>query len=267
MVSYGTTVHWCVRAAYQLKERHGIEAEVIDLRSLVPLDVETVLASVRKTSKALVVHEDKMFSGFGGEIVAQIIERCFWSLDAPILRIGSEYCPVPFSRLLEREVLPHVEDVYEKALMLMERRPESVQVPSAKRSVEKASPPVGDKDLTEIIALYEARRREAQSKVGVGESEKFLAEAWVNRQLMSVLMDENWFGLGLLAQLKSSTSLGARSLASAVGSSVDEVAATLARLVGLGALEVHSGLFTCADRGIEVLHNLEKSVGLSLDSQ
>ncbi|HSO73195.1 MAG TPA: thiamine pyrophosphate-dependent enzyme [Blastocatellia bacterium] len=118
IVSYGTPVHWCLRAANQLKDEHGISAEVIDLRSIVPFDIDTVVTSVRKTSKALVVHEDKVFGGFGGEISAQITERCFAVLDGPVLRVGSKDCPVPFSKILERAVLPQVEDVYQKALAL-----------------------------------------------------------------------------------------------------------------------------------------------------
>ncbi|HXU35709.1 MAG TPA: thiamine pyrophosphate-dependent enzyme [Blastocatellia bacterium] len=118
IVTYGTTVHWCLRAASQLKDEHGIEAEVIDLRSLVPLDMDTVVASVRKTAKALVVHEDKVFSGFGGEIASQISEQCFDCLDGPVLRVGSEYAPVPFAKILERAVLPQVDDVVKRALEL-----------------------------------------------------------------------------------------------------------------------------------------------------
>jgi 2-oxoisovalerate dehydrogenase E1 component len=118
IISYGTPVHWCMRAATQLKDEHDVEAEVIDLRSIVPLDIETVLASVRKTGKALVVHEDKVFAGFGGEIVAQIAEKCFDCLDGPVMRVGSPYSPVPFSKILERAVLPQVEDIYGKALEL-----------------------------------------------------------------------------------------------------------------------------------------------------
>ena len=118
IVSYGTLVHWCLRAASQLKDEHGIEAEVIDLRTLVPLDIETVVNSVRKTSKLLIAHEDKVFAGFGGEIAAQVAEQCFDCLDAPILRVGSKFCPVPFAKVLERAVLPQVEDVYRKALEL-----------------------------------------------------------------------------------------------------------------------------------------------------
>jgi len=118
IITYGTTVHWCLRAANQLKDEHNIEAEVIDLRTLVPLDMETVINSVRKTSKALVVHEDKVFSGFGAEVAAQIAEKCFDCLDGPVMRVGSEFSPVPFSKILERAVLPQVEDVFERALQL-----------------------------------------------------------------------------------------------------------------------------------------------------
>jgi 2-oxoisovalerate dehydrogenase E1 component len=77
-----------------------------------------VIDSVRKTSKALVVHEDKVFGGFGGEIAAQITEKCFDVLDGPVLRVGSKDCPVPFSKILERAVLPQVDDVFQKALAL-----------------------------------------------------------------------------------------------------------------------------------------------------
>ncbi len=118
IVSYGTPVHWCLRAATQLLDEQAINAEVIDLRSLVPLDMETVLASVRKTSKALVVHEDKVFSGLGAEIASQIQEECFSELDGPVLRVGSPFSPVPFSKILERAILPQVEDIVEKALKL-----------------------------------------------------------------------------------------------------------------------------------------------------
>lgn len=119
IVAYGTVVHWCERAANKLKDEHGIEAEVIDLRTLVPLDTETVFNSVRKTSRVLIAHEDKVFSGFGGELASQIAEHCFADLDAPILRVGSQFSPVPFSKILERAVLPDVEDVYQKALELI----------------------------------------------------------------------------------------------------------------------------------------------------
>jgi 2-oxoisovalerate dehydrogenase E1 component len=118
IVAYGTVVHWSLRAATQLKDEHGIEAEVVDLRTLVPIDLETVIDSVRRTSKVLIAHEDKVFGGFGGELAAQITEQCFDILDGPVMRVGSKFCPVPFSKTLERAMLPQVEDVYEAALKL-----------------------------------------------------------------------------------------------------------------------------------------------------
>ncbi|HXG65717.1 MAG TPA: thiamine pyrophosphate-dependent enzyme [Blastocatellia bacterium] len=118
IVSYGTTVHWCLRAAAQLKDEHGIEAEVIDLRSIVPVDIEAVKDSVRKTAKLLIAHEDAVFAGFGAEIAAQISEECFEYLDGPIMRVGAANTPIPFSKILERAVLPEVSNIYEKALRL-----------------------------------------------------------------------------------------------------------------------------------------------------
>jgi 2-oxoisovalerate dehydrogenase E1 component len=120
IITYGTTVHWSLRAANQLKDEHGLEAEVIDLRSIMPFDMEAIAASVKKTSRVLIVHEDKVTGGVGGEIAARIADECFDYLDAPIMRVGSADSPVPFSRILERAVLPQVEDVYEKALKLAE---------------------------------------------------------------------------------------------------------------------------------------------------
>ena len=95
IVAYGTPVHFALEAARVL-EKDGKSVEVIDLRSLVPLDWDAVLASVRKTSRVLVAHEDKVHGGFGGEIAAQIQERAFAFLDAPVGRVGSEFTPVGF---------------------------------------------------------------------------------------------------------------------------------------------------------------------------
>jgi 2-oxoisovalerate dehydrogenase E1 component len=120
IITYGTTVHWSLRAANQLKEEHGLEAEVVDLRSIEPLDMDAIKATVQKTNRVLVVHEDKVTGGVGAEIAARIADQCFEWLDAPIMRVGSTDTPVPFSRILERAVLPQVEDVYEKALKLAE---------------------------------------------------------------------------------------------------------------------------------------------------
>src|SRR5215471_17488262 len=103
--AYGTPVHFALEAAATL-EKDGKSVEVIDLRSLVPLDHEMILASVRKTSRALVAHEDKVHGGFGGELASQIQETVFPYLDAPIGRVGSTFTPVGFNRILERAILP-----------------------------------------------------------------------------------------------------------------------------------------------------------------
>ena len=110
IVAYGTPVHFALEAAKAL-EAEGKSVEVLDLRSLVPLDIEAILASARKTSRVLVAHEDKVHGGFGGEIAAQIQEHAFAALDAPIGRVGSEFTPVGFSRVLERAILPNSEKV------------------------------------------------------------------------------------------------------------------------------------------------------------
>src|SRR5687767_13119018 len=82
VVTYGTMVHVSLAAA----EKIGVDAEVIDVRSIVPLDVETIVNSVKKTGRCIVVHEATRFGGFGGELVATVQEECFWHLEAPVLR-------------------------------------------------------------------------------------------------------------------------------------------------------------------------------------
>jgi 2-oxoisovalerate dehydrogenase E1 component len=103
IVTYGMGVHWALDA---LKKHPNIDAEVIDLRTLLPLDSETVIASVRKTGKALVLHEDTLTGGIGGELAALIAEHCFEQLDAPIVRVASLDTPVPFAAELEQNFLP-----------------------------------------------------------------------------------------------------------------------------------------------------------------
>jgi len=95
-------VHWALKA---LEKHPEISADLIDLRSLVPLDKEAVLDSVRKTNKAIVLHEDTLFGGIGGELSALISETCFEVLDAPVMRCGSLDTPVPFAPALEDEFL------------------------------------------------------------------------------------------------------------------------------------------------------------------
>ena len=98
----------------------GWSVEVIDIRSLIPLDKETIFESVKKTSKALVVHEDKVFSGFGAEVAANIGTEMFRHLDAPVRRVGSTFTPVGFHPALERAILPDEEKIYAAAKELLE---------------------------------------------------------------------------------------------------------------------------------------------------
>ena len=119
IITYGNTTHMCVEAADALGKEGAGDIEVIDLRSLIPLDEETILASIKKTSKVLVVHEDKVFAGFGGEISATIAEFAFEHLDAPIRRLGSEFTPVGFNRTLEAATLPNMQKIKDAALELL----------------------------------------------------------------------------------------------------------------------------------------------------
>lgn len=114
MITYGNTTHMCLEVAEKL-EKEGISAEVIDLRSLVPLDKETILNSVKRIGKVLIVHEDKVHSGFGAEITSVIMEEAFEYLDGPVKRVGSSFTPVGFHRSFERMILPNTEKIYNAA--------------------------------------------------------------------------------------------------------------------------------------------------------
>ena len=118
IISYGATVHLCVEVARML-EREGASVEVVDLRSLAPLDRDSVLESVRKTSRALVVHEANLTAGFGAEIAALIAEEAFDCLDAPVARVASLDVPVPFSPPLEMAMLPSVDKIAQAARRLL----------------------------------------------------------------------------------------------------------------------------------------------------
>jgi len=110
LISYGLHVHTCLAAAAQLSE-NGIDAEVIDLRSLVPLDIETVLASVSKTRRAVVVHEAVGRSGFGAELSSLIHEALFKELAEPVRRVTGADTPVPFAKPLETAFIPTADTV------------------------------------------------------------------------------------------------------------------------------------------------------------
>ncbi len=110
VITWGAMVHTAAEAA-ELLEGEGISMEILDLRSVLPWDRDAVLASVRKTSKALVLHEDTHTGGFGAEIAATIAEHAFEDLDGPVRRITAPDSPVPFSPPLEKAYIPQVEDV------------------------------------------------------------------------------------------------------------------------------------------------------------
>jgi 2-oxoisovalerate dehydrogenase E1 component len=114
IITYGNTVHFCLEAAEELA-KEGIEVEVLDLRSLNPLDYDAIKTTVSKTHRALIVHEDKVFGGFGGELVGVINEHCFEELDAPVRRVGSPFVPVGFNRILERATLPDTQKILKAA--------------------------------------------------------------------------------------------------------------------------------------------------------
>ncbi len=110
VITWGAMVHSAADAAERL-EAEDISVEIIDLRTITPWDRESVLASVRKTSKAFVLHEDTRTAGFGAEIAATIAEEAFEALDAPVRRLAAPDCPVPFAPSLEQAFLPQVEDI------------------------------------------------------------------------------------------------------------------------------------------------------------
>lgn len=114
IVTYGMMVPKALNAAKEL-EQEGVDVEVVDLRTIVPLDSETILDSIKKTNRALVVYEDHEFIGFGAEICAQIGDDAFEYLDAPIRRVAGDFSPIPFAHALEREVLPSDEGILEAA--------------------------------------------------------------------------------------------------------------------------------------------------------
>jgi len=111
VITYGAAVHLALEAAEMLEKQSGISVEVIDLRSLMPLDKDLILSSVRKTGKVLIAHEDTLTGGIGGEIAALIAEFAFESLDAPIKRVGARDIPTPFAPTLEEYFLPNKERI------------------------------------------------------------------------------------------------------------------------------------------------------------
>jgi pyruvate dehydrogenase E1 component beta subunit len=110
LLAYGSTVATALESAEAAQAEEGWDVEVIDLRSLSPLDTETVCASVRKTGRAAVVHEAPVFGGYGAEVAATVTERCFHYLEAPVARIGGFDIPYPAPKL-EGHYLPDTDRI------------------------------------------------------------------------------------------------------------------------------------------------------------
>jgi pyruvate/2-oxoglutarate/acetoin dehydrogenase E1 component len=110
VITYGGMVGRCLDAA-EAAAASGIQAEVVDLRTVHPFDTETVLASVRRTGRAVVVHEDTGTSGIGAEVAARLADAAFYDLDAPIRRVTAPDTPVPFAQALEERYVPSLERI------------------------------------------------------------------------------------------------------------------------------------------------------------
>ena len=110
LISYSRMLKFCMEAALELA-KEGVSVEVIDLRTIKPLDIATVAASVRKTHKAVLVEEGHIFAGISAELGFQIQEHCFDDLDAPLVRVCSRETPLPYAKVLERETLPNKERI------------------------------------------------------------------------------------------------------------------------------------------------------------
>jgi 2-oxoisovalerate dehydrogenase E1 component beta subunit len=114
VIAYGLMLHYALEGAARLEQEEGISAEVVDVRTIAPLDKETILESVRKTSKAMVLYEDNRTYGAGAEISATIAEELMFDLDAPVLRIGGPDVPaMPFATAMEHFFMPDAEKVYQ----------------------------------------------------------------------------------------------------------------------------------------------------------
>jgi acetoin:2,6-dichlorophenolindophenol oxidoreductase subunit beta len=125
LVAWGLMVDRCLAAA-KLLEREGVSAEVIDVRSIQPLDEDTILESVQKTNRLVIVHEAPVRGGFGGEIAAVVGTKAFGFLDAPIQRVGAPWTPVPFSPPLEDAYLPKESDIVRAARTVLGTAPAPV---------------------------------------------------------------------------------------------------------------------------------------------
>ncbi len=118
LIAYGLMLHYCLEVAEKLATE-GIDAEVLDLRTIKPMDAAAVLATTRKTGKVLVVHEDNPFAGIAAEVIAVIMENAFDALDAPVMRLtGPDVPAMPFNHVLEEAFMPSIEKILAKARQL-----------------------------------------------------------------------------------------------------------------------------------------------------
>jgi 2-oxoisovalerate dehydrogenase E1 component beta subunit len=111
IITYAATVYKALEAAELLAREDGLDVEVLDLRSLAPLDDDAITATVKKTNRVLIVHEDTRTGGIAGELTARITESCFEWLDAPVLRVTAHDVPLPYAPSLEDFVLPQIPDI------------------------------------------------------------------------------------------------------------------------------------------------------------
>lgn len=114
VISFGAGVHWALEI---LDKNPSVSADLIDLRTLQPLDYETIFASVKKTNKVIILQEDSLFGGIASDISAEIMENCFEHLDAPVKRVASLETPIPFMKNLEDQYLP--KERFEKELLVL----------------------------------------------------------------------------------------------------------------------------------------------------
>ena len=118
IITYAATVWKALEAAEQLEKEDGLSVEVLDLRSLLPMDDDAIMATVKKTNRVMIVHEDTRTGGVAGEVTARITEQAFAFLDAPILRVTAADVPLPYSPPLEDYVLPQTSDIVTVARQL-----------------------------------------------------------------------------------------------------------------------------------------------------
>lgn len=118
LFGYNISVHWCLQAAEILARQHGIEAEVVDLFALSPLDKDGITTSVSKTHKAVIVEEAEPAVGVGSEVMAIINEHCFYELDAPPRRVSAVNTPIPYNHTLEKAAIPSANDVVKSVLKM-----------------------------------------------------------------------------------------------------------------------------------------------------